>query len=64
MVSFNDPHLPMAKRPVTKLAHTCTGIFGSSATGECSGVKTACAWMEANKKELKALKNVPIEINK
>ena len=34
-VSFFDPHLPMAKRPVVKLAHKCTGLLGSSAVGEC-----------------------------
>ena len=34
-VSFNDPCLPMVKRPVTKSAHKCTGIFGSSSAGEC-----------------------------
>ena len=37
-VSFYDPHLPMAKRQVAKLAHKCTGIFGSSATGECAPI--------------------------
>ena len=37
-VSFYDPRLPMAKRPVAKLAHKCTGIFGSNAAGECAPI--------------------------
>ena len=37
-VSINDPHLPMAERPVAKLAHKCTGIFESSAAGECTPI--------------------------
>ena len=33
-VSIYDPRLSMAKRPVIKSAHKCTGIFWSSAAGE------------------------------
>ncbi len=37
-VSIYGLGLPMAKRPVTKLAHKCTGIFWSSAVGECAPI--------------------------
>ena len=37
-VTFYDPRLPMAKRPVAKSAHKCTGIFGSSVVGECAPI--------------------------
>jgi hypothetical protein len=34
-VSFHNPKLPMANRLVSKSSHACTGIFGSTAAGEC-----------------------------
>ena len=34
-VSFHDPHLPIASRSMAKSLLACTGIFGSSAAGEC-----------------------------
>ena len=34
-VSFRNPNLPMANRSVSKSSHACTGIFGSTAAGEC-----------------------------
>jgi hypothetical protein len=37
-VSFYDPRLPMAKRPIAKSAYKCTGILGSSAAGECTPI--------------------------
>ena len=43
-VTFYDLCLLMAKRPVAKLAHRCTGIFGSSAAGECTPVYIGCAY--------------------
>ncbi len=35
VVSFHDPHLPLTSRSVAKLLLAYTGIFGSSAAGEC-----------------------------
>jgi len=34
-VSFHDPHLPLTSRSMAKSPLACTGIFGSSAAGEC-----------------------------
>ncbi len=34
-VSFHDPHFPLTQRPAAKSSLSCTGIFGSNATGEC-----------------------------
>ena len=34
-VSFHYPHLPLTSRSTAKSSLTCTGIFGSSAAGEC-----------------------------
>ncbi len=34
-VIFYDPHLPMVSRSAAKSSLSCTGIFGSSAAGEC-----------------------------
>ena len=34
-VSFHDPHLPLTSRSTAKSLLACTGIFGSSAAGEC-----------------------------
>jgi hypothetical protein len=34
-VSFHDPHLPATSRSTAKSLLACTGIFGSSAAGEC-----------------------------
>jgi hypothetical protein len=34
-VSFHDPHLLLTSRSTAKLSLACTGIFGSSAAGEC-----------------------------
>jgi hypothetical protein len=34
-VSFHDPHLPVTSRSTAKSLLACTGIFGSSAAGEC-----------------------------
>jgi hypothetical protein len=34
-VSFHDPHLPATSRSTAKSSLACTGIFGSSAAGEC-----------------------------
>jgi hypothetical protein len=34
-VSFHDPHLLSTSRSTAKSLLACTGIFGSSAAGEC-----------------------------
>ena len=34
-VSFHDPHLSLTSRYMAKSSLACTGIFGSSAEGEC-----------------------------
>jgi hypothetical protein len=34
-MSFHDPHFPLTSRSTAKLLLACTGIFGSSAAGEC-----------------------------
>ncbi len=34
-VSFHDPHLPLTSLSLAKSSHSCTGIFGINATGEC-----------------------------
>ena len=34
-VSFHDPHLPLPSLSLEKSSHSCTGIFGSNAAGEC-----------------------------
>ena len=34
-MSFHDPHLPATSRSTAKSLLACTGIFGSSAAGEC-----------------------------
>ena len=34
-VSFHYPHLPLTSRSTAKSSLACTGIFGSSAAGEC-----------------------------
>jgi hypothetical protein len=34
-VSFHDPHLPLPSLSLAKSSHSCTGILGSNAPGEC-----------------------------
>jgi hypothetical protein len=34
-VSFHDPHLPLPSLSSAKSSHSCTGIFGINAAGDC-----------------------------
>jgi hypothetical protein len=38
-VSFHDPHLPLPSLSSAKSLHSCTGILGSNAAGECVPVQ-------------------------
>ena len=42
-MSFHDPHLPLTSRSTEKSSLAWTGIFGSSAAGECVPPHVGCA---------------------